>query len=212
MAKWKAGNSISARRVIARQLSSDVLLANSSSQTELAEVQFRRSRYLSETAKNVLSPLAISKQSEKSAQLGKGFLLFRSLFPADIISEARDIHSKASYRASNHLTVRPKLSPADFSQRVEPLDMSNHQNVTVKVPNSPQRRRINNPSKRSLVLQDIEEEKMAVRHALTYPMETKKQCLPGSLHGKRTVVLRKHPELFSGTLPYILGGVLTELK
>lgn len=209
MAKWKAGNSVSARRVIARQLSSDVLLANSSSQTEL---QFRRSRYLSETAQSVLSPQAIPKQSEENAQLGKGFLLFRSLFPADLSSEARDTHSKASYRASNHLTVRPKLSPADFSQRVEPLDMSNQQNVTVKVVNSPQRRRINNPSKRSLVLQDIEEERMAVRHALTYPMETKKQYPQSGMHGKRTVVPRKHPELFTGTLPYILGGVLTELK
>jgi hypothetical protein len=207
MAKWKAGNSVSTRRVIARQLSSDVLLANSSSQTEL---QFRRSRYLSETAKNVLSPQAAPKQNDESAQLGKGFLLFRSLFPADISPEARDIHSKASYRASNHLTVRPKLSSADFSQPAEPLDMSNQRNVTVKVANSPQRRRINNPSKRSLVLPDIEEEMMTVRHALTYPMETKKQY--GGMHGKRTVMLKKHPELFTGTLPYILGGVLTELK
>lgn len=211
MDRRKAGKYVSARRVIARQLSSDIIQSSSSSQTDLTEVQFHGSRYLSEAAKSVLlSPKAIiSQQSQGKAQLCKGFQLFQSLFPTDISSEARESHSKASYRASNHLTVRPKLSPEDFLQGLEPLDVSKPQNIAVKVANSPQHRRIN---KQTLVFQDIEEEKGTVRHALTYPMYTKKQYSQGGVQGKRTVVLRKHPELFSGTLPYILGGVLTELK
>jgi len=213
MGKWKAGNSLSTHRLITHQFSSEVLLSNVSSQAELPDL--RRSRYLSETAKYALQPKTVLKprESEHKDQLGKGFSLLQSLFPADIVTEDRDLHSKASYRASNHLTVRPKLSPAGLlSPPVETLDQSNPSITTVKVASSPQRRLLK-PLKKSVILQGVEDE-VSVRHTLTYPLETKKHLQSPHSHtrGKRIVTVKQHPGLFTGSLPYILGGALVESK
>lgn len=215
MGKWKAGNSLPSRRLIAHQLSSDVLLSNVNSQAELPSLQLRHSRYLSETAKYALQPKAVLKPRESGIkeQLGKGFSLFQSLFPADIITGDRDLRSKASYRASNHLTVRPKLPPANFSSPPgEPLEQSSPSSITVKVANSPQRRLLK-PLKKTLILPDLEND-VGIRHTLTYPLETKKhlQSPNNYTQAKRTVAVKQHPELFTGSLPYLLGGVLIESK
>ena len=196
MSKWKGNNAV--RRVVLRPINSDQLLVgNVSGQTELTEA--RHSRNLSDTVKSI---------QKESTDLGKGFSLFRSLFPTDFTTSERDLHSKSSYRASNHITVRPKLHPIVSALKSKPISLGVSSDITVKVA-SPSHRRVY-PTKRTLLLPELQEE-IHLRHALTYPPVVRKPVFSPQ-NTLKQVVGRQQPELFSGSLPHILGGAIKDIQ